>query len=175
MSLKVYDYFPKEEIYNVISKFLYQVIDENTPYCWYALKQPLETIYSNNSTNYCGSVRIMTLKDLKQIKDELNSITDDEMFSQTKLQELLSHINIDRWETTTQSNCSKYWITYEDLLEEKFIIWKSEKLDLYELYEEEDYLELDILMDGVYQEFFESVSYELYYYKILKQLENTMR
>lgn len=174
MSLEVYDYFSKEDIYNMISKFMYQVIDENIPYVWYALRKPLETIYSNKTTDHSGAVRMMTPSDLKQIKEELTIMTDDQMFSQTKLQELLSHININRWESTTASDYSKHWISYEDLLEEKFIIWKTDKLDCYELYEEEDYLELDILMDGAYDEFFESVSYELYYYKILKKLENTL-
>ena len=174
LSLNIYDYFSKQDMYNMISKFLYEVIDENIPYVSYALNKPLPAIYSDKNCEQSSTVKMMTHSDLKYIKSKLITMTDAEMFSKTKLQELLSYIKIDRWKSIITSHYSRYWITYEDLLEEKFIVWKTIKLDCYELYEEEDYLELDILMDGAYDEFFESVSYELYYYKILKKLENTL-
>lgn len=164
-----------KEINLVISRFLQEVIEENTPYIWYSTETPFYNIYSDKiSYDYSGEVRKMTYDELIDIKDNLGKSEVAYMFYNSKLEELLKEIRINRSEAIYVSNCGLHWVNYENLLEEKFRDWKYDSFDIYDPIAEEDDEELDMQVDDIYQDFLENTSHELYYKKILSKLRQEL-
>jgi hypothetical protein len=159
------------ELKLIISKFLFEIIEENTPYVSIPEEEPFINKYNGKiSYDYSGKVEKMELHNLKEIVKSLGKNPVSICYS-SKLEEMLSEIYIDQWVPSYVPNCGKDWINYKYILEEKFNEWKNENFDLYDEDGNEINEELESNLDDILYDFFENTSIDIYYQKILRKLK----
>ncbi|WP_230322534.1 MULTISPECIES: hypothetical protein [Bacillus] len=90
---------------------------------------------------------------------------------ESKLDELLATIHIDRWTATYVSNLGKHWVSFKDLVEERYSEWKYANFELYDEEGEEMNEGLEEELDDVFFSFFRDTSHEIYLAKLFKELE----
>jgi hypothetical protein len=117
---KAGDFLHAEEIKLLISNMLIEVIETYIPHKWVDTVEPFMNRYNGRiSCDYSGEVKEMTQEEFKEILLTLGK-SEMPLFYLPLLDELLSNIYIDQWVPTYVSNYGKHWVSYKDLLEEKF-------------------------------------------------------
>lgn len=160
-----------KEIDLLLSHIIMDVIEEHVAFKWEATKEPFINPYNGRvSYDYSGGVRKMTKEDLKEIEKTLGE-NDASMIFESKLDELLDTIHINNWTATYTSNLGKHWISFRDLVEEKYNEWKYENFELYDEDGEEINEELAEELDDLFFSFFRNTSHEMYVAKLLKKIE----
>lgn len=159
------------EIKLIVSNFIFDVIEENSPYMWIAEDEPFINQYSSKiSYDHSGKVEKMTYSDLKQMVKDLGKKPVSVCYS-SELEELLSEIYINKWTPSYESNRGKNWTSYKEVLEEKFDEWKYENFNLYDEEGNDLNEELEFDLDQILYDFLKDTSIDIYYSKILKLLK----
>lgn len=151
-----------QEINTMLSSMVFQVIEENIPYRKIYTKKPFINHHNGKvSYDYSGAV------------ERIASVDEIECFS--TLAEFLNSIRINSWIPTYESNCGRHWISYYDLVEEKYNDWKYKT---YDMFDEDDYRQsdgidmeiFDLELLRIFCEFMENTDAKLYYQKLIKKL-----
>jgi hypothetical protein len=159
-----------EEIKLLISNMLIEVIETYIPHKWVDTVEPFMNRYNGRiSYDYSGEVKEMTQEEFKEILLTLRK-SEMPLFYLPLLDKLLSNIYIDQWVPTYVSNYGKHWVSYKDLLEEKFREWRHANFELYDEDGNELNEELEEKLDEIFYEFLENTSHEIYAQKILKSI-----
>lgn|SRR5574344_180667 len=128
----------KSILISKIEEFKAQVLIENKPYKWVMTEEPFQNIYGKLCFDYSGKVEPMEL-------DEYNSkILNNE----------LDDIYIDQWEATYTSNMGKAFITYEELIRDKYTTYLYENYPIYNEETEEYDDDLEMKLEDVFYEYF---------------------
>lgn len=153
------------EIELIISNLLIQVIENNTPHKWVAAEEPFYNVYKDKiSYDYSGEVKKMIKEDLE---DLIKTINNEPLYCYVStLQRLISNIYVGQWVPSYESNRGKNWISYEDILEYKYMDWKSDNFVLYDEEEDIDFEELDMELDEILYNFFEEMPEDIYIAKL---------
>jgi hypothetical protein len=110
----------------------------------------------------------MTQEEFKEILLTLGK-SDKSLFYLSTLDKLLSNIYIDQWVPTYVSNYGKHWVSYKDLLEEKFREWKYANFELYDEDGNELNEEMEEKLDEIFYEFLEKLHMKFMHKKYLNQ------
>jgi hypothetical protein len=84
---------------------------------------------------------------------------------------LLPKVYINSWLPSYESNRGKNWISYKDLLYDKYNDWKYESFKLCCENNDDIDEELDSELDEVLEDFLETTSVDLYYTKMLNLIK----
>lgn len=175
-TLKNGENITEKEIGLIISNFLIEIIEKNIPHKWVGKEEPFHNIYNGRiSYDYSGEVVKMSIIDFKNILTDYSP----NFIYVSELDMLFQEIYINRWEPSYESNRGKNWISYKDILEEKYNEWKYESFELYDddgnytQQEEADMEDVDIKLDELLQDFLTATSIDLYYAKIFKFMQST--
>ncbi len=157
-----------EEIMLVISNLIIEVIEKNTPYQWIQTVEPFPHPYKYDkiSYDYSGETIPMIKEEFQKMAKDL----DKDQWYTSKLHKLLDSVYIDEWVASYISNLGKSWISYFELLEDKFNEWKYDNFQLYDEDGNELDEDLEMELDDIFYDFIKNTSHELYYKKILKKL-----
>lgn len=151
----------KQKIYEVISKFLIEIITDYIPYKWEASEEPFYNMYKDDiSYDYSGEVSPMTLKDVVELYEDYHNVT---------LDQTLEQLHINQWTATYISNYGKHWITFGGLLQERFNEWKYENFDIYDEETDEIDEELEEQIDDIYYSFLSETQSEIYLMRLLNE------
>lgn len=157
----------KQNITLIISNLITEIIEHHTPCKWVKTVEAFPHTYKLDriSYDYSGEVKSMTKEDFQEIVANLGK---KEWYS-SKLEELLESLYVNQWTAAYASNYGKHWVSYMNLLQDRFDEWKYENFQLYD----EDGNELNEgLEDELNQtlcDFIESTSHEMYSKKIFKK------
>ncbi|MGG3518882.1 hypothetical protein ABES33_02525 [Bacillus pseudomycoides] len=161
----------EKEIDLLLSHMIMDVIDEHVAFKWEPIKEPFINSYTGRvSYDYSGEVKKMTKEDLKEIEKTLGENNVSVNFD-SKLDELLGTIRINSWTATYTSNFGKHWISFRDLVEEKYNEWKHANFELSDEEGEEINEELAEELDDLFFSFLRDTSHEIYLAKLLKKME----
>jgi hypothetical protein len=157
----------KQEFTLVISNLIMEIMEQHAPYQWVKTAEAFLHPYKLDriSYDYSGEVKPMTKEEFLEIVADLGK----EEWYTSKLEELLESLYINQCTATYISNHGKHWISYMNLLQDKFDEWKYEHFQLYD----EDGNELNEgLEDELNQtlcDFIENTSHEIFSKKMLKK------
>jgi hypothetical protein len=149
-----------KDIKLILSNFIFNIIENYTPYIWYPTEEPFLNQYTGNiSYDYSGDVRKAAKEDIIQIGKKLGASEHSAVIYRSELDELLSTITISQWIATYTSNYGKHWISYIDILEDLYLEWKGENFQIYNE-ETDDYNEeLDSELDEILYIFLEETDH----------------
>ncbi|CAI8733906.1 MULTISPECIES: hypothetical protein [Bacillus] len=155
----------------LLSHMIMDAIDEHVAFKWEPIKEPCINSYTGRvSYDYSGEAKKMTKEDLKEIEKTLGGNNVSVNFD-SKLAELLGTIHINSWTATYTSNFGKHWISFRDLVEEKYNEWKHANFELSDEEGEEINEELAEELDDLFFSFLRDTSHEIYLAKLLKKME----
>ena len=160
----------QSEVNLFLSESLFKIIDESTPHILIVTEESFISPYNGKiSYDYSGKVKKATGEDIRKL--ELNLGKPECFFIyESRLDELLSNIYINQWIATYTSNYGKRWLSYFELLEDKFQDWKVDNYTLYD--EESDNYDdgLDVRLAELFQFFIKNTGHELYFQKIISNI-----
>lgn len=138
----------KEAIRNVVPELIQQVLDENEPY--YKSEEPEVFVRWDGSIgeDHSGEAFPLTKEGFKVLLDTIEGTNTGKnryyafICEESEVLFLLEELIINRWYPTYQSGCGKHWISYKDLLQDKFNDWKYESIDW--IRDEDDCIDFDI-------------------------------
>lgn len=157
----------KKEISEIISGLLMEIIEQHSPFHWILTIEEFVHPYKAGkiSRDYSGDVKPMTKKEFKEIISDLG----EKHWHSSKLEELLSSMHIGRWEATYISNNGRHWVSFEDLLYEKYNEWQGEKFVLYDKDGNDVDEELNMELNEILYDFIEDTPHEIYARKIFEK------
>jgi len=160
-----------QEFNTILSKFLMETIEENSPHKWIYDEEPFINQYNGKlSYDYSGKVEPLSVLELKEFIDSLGNGEDSDIY-ESCLDELLENLYVGYWEASYISNRGKNWVSYKDVFERKFNDWKYENFDLYNEDGEELNEELEEKLDNSFCEFLKKTSHLIYSAKMIKELK----
>ncbi|WP_242141969.1 MULTISPECIES: hypothetical protein [unclassified Bacillus cereus group] len=161
----------EKEISLILSHMIMNVIEQHVAFKWEPTKEPFISPYTGRvSYDYSGEVKKMTKEDLMEIEKTLGENNVSSCYG-SKLDELLDTIHINSWTATCTSNFGKHWISFKDLVEEKYNEWKYANFELYDEEGNEINEELEEELDDLFVSFLRNTSHEFYLRKLLQRME----
>jgi hypothetical protein len=113
-------------------------------------EEPFENIYNGRiSYDYSGEVQKMSVIDLKRLSNDY----EPNFIYVSKLDMLLPKVYINSWLPSYESNRGRNWISYKDLLYDKYNDWKYESFKLCCENNDDIDEELDSELDEVLEDF----------------------
>ncbi|AIQ11065.1 hypothetical protein PDUR_02870 [Paenibacillus durus] len=154
------------EVALTVSNMLMEIIDQQIPYHWVRTKEPFLHPYKDKVCyDYSGEVKLMTEDEFQAVIAGLGN----RVCYSSDLEELLDTIYINQWYPTYESNCGKHWLSYKNLLEQRFNDWKCNNFELYDDDGNELNEALNLELDQQLYDFLEHMSGEIYVRKILRK------
>jgi hypothetical protein len=161
------------DIHLIIVRIINNVIENNIPYKLESSEEPFINDYTGKmSYDYSGIAEKLIKSDLEKIMkpDEI-----DFLYS-SKLDKLLNEIYINEWRASYTSNRGKNWISYKDIIEEKYNEWKYEQFDIFD--EDGEYIvnehinaeDIDSGLDDELELFIKTQKFDIYYARIKKTI-----
>ena len=170
--LKTGNLITAEEIELIISKLLFEVIEQNSPHIWVPREEPIMSPYTGRVSYSSGStLEKATFVQMEVILKGLRIGFRDYCYD-SPIDELLQEIYISKQNSSLEPNCSNSWVSYHRLLKDKFDEWKSGVFHL--LDDKGNHISGDLSrdIDDVFYCFIRRTPFDLYGKKILTMVKD---